>query len=162
MSQQLSWMYKGKPVLIINDLANILDSVVPGTPVQPFGFVYKITNLQTGKFYIGKKNLFSNLKVALSQKELSTDKRRKSYKTVCKESNWKNYYGSAAALIEDVKKQGKEQFSREILQICLTKKQLTFFEIYYQFKYGVLFYESYNDNILGKFYRRDLMLKPGI
>ena len=33
------------------------------------GFVYKITHIGTGKFYIGKKSLFSSRKTSISKKE---------------------------------------------------------------------------------------------
>jgi len=37
----------------------------------------------------------------------------------------------------------------------MTKKQLTYFEMYYQMRENVLHVDSYNDNILGKFFRKD-------
>jgi hypothetical protein len=40
--------------------------------------------------------------------------------------------------------------------MCPTKKQLTYAELFYQIQYNVLVVDSYNDNILGKFYRKDL------
>ncbi len=46
-------------------------------PEEYFGFVYKITNLQSGRFYIGRKQLSSTTTKALTKKELleQTDKR---------------------------------------------------------------------------------------
>jgi hypothetical protein len=42
--------------------------------------------------------------------------------------------------------------------ICKTKKQLTYWETKSLFHYNVLEDERYmNDNILGKFYRKDLI-----
>ena len=40
--------------------------------------------------------------------------------------------------------------------IIKNKKEMTFFEMYYQCRYDVLTTNSYNDNILGKFFRKDL------
>jgi len=37
-------------------------------PENCVGFVYKITNIQTGKFYIGKKSLYSNVRKRLTKK----------------------------------------------------------------------------------------------
>jgi len=37
-------------------------------PENCVGFVYKITNIQTGKFYIGKKSLDSNIRKKLTKK----------------------------------------------------------------------------------------------
>ena len=36
-----------------------------------FGFIYKITNLETGKFYIGKKAFIHNKKKNLTKKEIA-------------------------------------------------------------------------------------------
>ncbi len=131
------------------------------TPEEYFGFVYRITNLQSGKFYIGRKQLSSTTTKALTKKELleQTDKRSSKKKKVTKESNWKNYWGSNKALLEDVKTLGKENFKREILTLCRTKKELTYYEMHHQCMYGVLLLPelTYNDNILGKFFPRDLI-----
>lgn len=130
------------------------------TPEEYFGFVYRITNLQSGKFYIGRKQLSSTTTKALTKKELleQTDK-RSSKKKVTKESNWRNYWGSNKTLLEDVKTLGKENFKREILTLCRTKKELTYYEMHHQCMYGVLLLPelTYNDNILGKFFPRDLI-----
>jgi hypothetical protein len=65
-------------------------------PPNCVGFVYKITNIKTGKFYIGRKSLFSNTKKKLTQKELaelSGPGRKPTSKRVIKESNWADYWG---------------------------------------------------------------------
>jgi hypothetical protein len=60
--------------------------------------------------------------------------------------------------VADVKVLGKDKFQRIILDFCETKKQLTYSEIYHQMTERVLFIDSYNDNILGKFFRKDFAL----
>ena len=52
----------------------------------------------------------------------------------------------------------KDEFERTILKCVQTKKQLTYFEIKYQMLYQVLEKpdEFFNDNILGKFFTKDL------
>ncbi len=46
---------------------------------------------------------------------------------------------------------------RYVLMLCKTKKQLTYCETKYLFQYNVLEDDRFiNDNILGKFYRKDL------
>jgi len=126
------------------------------------GFVYKITNLTNNKFYIGKKNFFSKRNKPLTKKELSeqTDKRKSKKKLVVTESDWKNYWGSNKELLEDVKRLGKDQFERQILMLCKTKKALTYYELHFQCKYECLISPgfTYNDNILGKFFPKDLTL----
>ena len=124
-----------------------------------FGFIYKITNLETGKFYIGKKVFVHNKKKKLTKKELAEQSgpgRKPTSKVVQVESDWKKYWGSSKELLADVKILGEDKFERLIIAMCSTKKQLTYAELFYQIQYNVLVVDSYNDNILGKFYRKDL------
>ena len=65
--------------------------------------------------------------------------------------------GSSKELLADIKESGEDVYMRDILHFCYSKKQLTYYEINYQMKYNVLEVDSYNDNILGKFYRKDLI-----
>lgn len=127
---------------------------VSDMPEGTFGFVYKITNMVSGKFYIGKKQLFSTTKRNFGKKELAqiTDKRKSKFEYVTKESNWLTYTGSNKELNSDIKKDFP--IKREILWFCKNKSELTYFETKFQFFYGVIERESYNDNILGKFYRK--------
>jgi hypothetical protein len=47
---------------------------------------------------------------------------------------------------------------RIVLRLCKTKKELTYYETKFLFDYNVLENDTYmNDNILGKFYRKDLL-----
>lgn len=141
------WHFHGKPVSSINDFP---------TPEKLLGFVYKITNLQTGQIYIGKKNFFSKRKKNLTKAEMPTDKRKKTYKHVVKESDWQTYYGSNKELVADVQALGETYFRREILQLACTSKHLNYLEVKFQFAHGVLENASYNGNILGKFYQKDV------
>ena len=125
-----------------------------------YGFIYKITNLETNKFYIGKKAFFHNKKKKLTKKELAEQTgpgRRSITKIEQVDSGWRNYWGSSKELLADVKLLGADNFEKEIIKFCSTKKQLTYYEIQYQVSYSVLFTDSYNDNILGKFYRKDFV-----
>jgi len=116
-----------------------------------YGFVYKITNTENNKFYIGKK-IFHNTR------KLPPLKGQKRKRTVIKESNWKTYWGSSKSLLEDVKTLGEDKFEKTILCLCKTKKQATYWEMHYQIINEVLNNPSqtYNDNILGKFFPKDL------
>ena len=143
-----NWLHEGKEYTNLSDF--------PDTAV---GFVYKVTNTKSGKFYVGKKILRNVLTKKLTKKEISEwvkpgriPKKRKEIK----ESNWTDYYGSSKLIIEDIKLLGKEVFNREILKICTTKKQMSYWETYYQMVLEVLRVDSYCENIAGKWYRRDV------
>jgi hypothetical protein len=144
----MNWLLEGKEVLSVDQFAQ-----------GAIGFVYKITNIKTGKFYIGKKSLESKTNKLLTKKEQSEwnkPGRIPKKKLVIKESDWINYYGSSKSLLEDIKQNSKSDFTREIIKICYSKKQLSYYETFYQFEYKVLHVDTYCDNILGKFFRKDV------
>ena len=130
-------------------------------PENCVGFVYKITNIQTGKFYIGKKSLYSNVRKKLTKKELaeySGPGRKPTKKLVTTESNWADYWGSNKGILQEIKDGGTDSFRKEILKFCFNKKQLTYWEVHYQCIHEVLLTDkSYNDNVLAKFFRKDLV-----
>ena len=129
-------------------------------PEDSFGFIYKITNIVTGKFYIGKKSLYHNVKKKLTKKELAEQSgpgRKATTKKVQKESDWATYWGSNKEILEEIKSKGNLAFTREILKLVNTKKELTYWEVAFQCQYDVLLIDSYNDNILGKFFKKDFI-----
>jgi len=137
MSYENPWVFEGRTFLSedINDL---------------YGFVYRITNIQSGKKYIGRKYFWSFRK--------PPGKKRK----VKQESDWQKYYGSCPELKEDIKKYGKEIFSREILSLHKTKGNCNFEETKQLFLNNVLSEALddgspayYNSNILGRYMRKD-------
>jgi hypothetical protein len=122
------------------------------------GYIYITYHIPTGRQYIGKKNFFHTLNKKLGKKELAeipvTRGKRPSKKSVTKESDWKTYYGSST----EVKSLPKDEMTRYVLKLCKTSKQLTYWETKYLFQYNVLEDDHYiNDNILGKFFRKDLL-----
>jgi hypothetical protein len=120
------------------------------------GFVYKITHLKTNKFYIGKKSLQFSRKTAITKKEKLETGTRKKTKTVSKPSDWLSYYGSSKDLTAEIKIEGKLMYKREILELCYTKKYLNYCELAHQIKQDVLTSNSYNGNILGRYFLRDM------
>lgn len=143
----MNWLHENKEVKEISDL-----------PTNCVGFVYLIRNKNNGKIYVGKKILHNKLTKALTKKETlewskpgKVPKKKKSIK----ESNWQDYYGSSKTLLEDLTSLGKDAFERYILRPCFTKKEMSYYEVYYQMKYEVLHQDTYNQNILGKFFPRD-------
>ena len=147
----MNWIYKNNSIEDITQFPN-----------NTFGFVYMTTHKPTGKSYIGKKVLFHNQKKKLGKKELAALTgvvgRRPSYKLIVKESDWMTYYGSQKDIKQLLLEGKKDEFERIILQFAPTKKSLTYFELKYQMIYQVLEKpdEFFNDNILGKFFTRDL------
>jgi len=115
-----------------------------------FGFVYRITNLQTGKQYIGRKYFWQKRKPRGGKRRVTT------------ESDWKRYYGSSDELKADRKLLGNDLFKREILSTHPTGGKVNFEETRQLFINNVLT-ESltdgtpayYNSNILGRYYRKD-------
>jgi hypothetical protein len=124
-----------------------------------YGFTYIITNLETNKFYIGKKAFIHNKKKKLTKKEIAEQSgpgRRATTRIDQVDSGWKSYYGSSKELLTDIKLLGEDKFERVIIHLAKNKKQLTYFELQEQITYNVLFTDnSYNDNIAGKYFRKD-------
>jgi hypothetical protein len=123
---------------------------------EAIGFVYiiKVTINGEPKFYIGKKNFYSNRKVKLGKREeeLRTDKRTKTYKVVRK-LDYQNYHSSNHVLKQAYK--DGIPMKRAILKLCYSKLDLTYYETKYLFSMNALESETYlNDNILGKFFKR--------
>jgi len=126
-----------------------------------YGFIYRITEKETGRIYIGKKQLIFDRKKKLGKKELALIEvkpgRRPTTKRVKSESDWLTYWGSSKELNEEIKQKGVDKFERVIIQLAYSSKQLTYFETQYQFSYNVLQTDSFNNSILGKFHRKDFM-----
>lgn len=142
-----NWIYKGKQITCLEDITDY-EKIV--------GFIYKIQNIKTKKLYIGKKILHNSRKTRISKKEKLELPTRKVFKKVIKESNWKEYYGSCLSLLDEIKVNGKDKYKREILKFCYSKKELAYCELEYQVKEDVLRKDTYNGNILTKFFRKDL------
>lgn len=117
-------------------------------PEDCVGFVYNITNLTTGRMYIGKKLAkFSKTKYQTVTLKNGTKKKKKIKSKV--DSDWLDYYGSSNELNKDVEALGKENFKREILFFCKSKAECSYIEAREQFTRRVL--EStdyYNNNIM--------------
>ena len=115
-----------------------------------YGFVYRITNTTSSKSYIGRKYF-------VQKRKPKGGKRR-----VTSESNWKQYYGSSDELKQDIRRDGKNTFKREILSLHRTLGRVNYEETKQLFLHNVLAVKLddgspayYNSNILGRYYRKD-------
>lgn len=86
-----------------------------------FGFVYLITNLVTGKKYIGKKQFHSYKK-----------------KKRAAETKWRYYTSSSTEVNQDIRSLGKKNFHFLILQVYQTRGGLVYGEANTQHKLDVL------------------------
>ena len=122
------WLYKNTPV----------DSL----PEECVGFVYLITNNQTGRRYIGKKLAkFSKTTYRMVKLKNGKKKRKKIRGKI--ESDWQTYYGSNTELNADVVRLGVDNFSREILYYCHSKSECSYIEAREQFRHKVLESDQY-------------------
>ena len=82
----MNWLYNEKEITDISQF-----------PSNTFGFVYEVITPE-GKKYIGKKGFISQPKEKkLTKAELAEQSgrgRKKSFRIIQKESDWKKYYGS--------------------------------------------------------------------
>jgi hypothetical protein len=109
----MTWTYNNEPYL---------------DPGEYYGFVYIITNLLSGKQYIGKKFFWTT-------KRKQVNKVRKRIKV---ESDWKEYWSSSDEVKADVEQFGPENFKREIIYLCKNKGTVNYLEAKEQFTRSVL------------------------
>ena len=88
------WLYKNEKIQDI--------------PEKVVGFVYEITNITSGRKYIGKK-------LAKFKRSRPPLKGRRNKRRYLVNSDWQDYYGSSDELTADVLKLGKENFTNHII-----------------------------------------------
>ena len=119
----MTWLYNGSEIL---DL-----------PEDCIGFVYMITNIVTGRKYIGKKLAKFSKTTYKTVKLKNGNKKKKKIRTKV-DSDWRDYYGSSPELSKDVELLGKDNFRREILYYCKSKAECSYIEAREQFSRRVL------------------------
>ena len=131
------WLYKGT-TFTSDDIGNF------------FGYVYRITNTQNGRQYIGRKYFYQKRKPKGGKRRITS------------ESDWKRYYGSSDELKRDIKEYGKDNFRREIISLHETLGKVNYEETKQLFLHNVLMEALddgtpmyYNSNILGRYMRKD-------
>lgn len=118
------------------------DKLYEDTPEEYQGFVYQITEIESGKKYIGKKFFWK-------PKTLPKTKTRKRRIKTRVESDWKSYYGSSKEVQQIVEDKGSDSFKREILRLCKTKGECSYYEAKLQFEYDVLLSDDYYNEFIG-------------
>ena len=151
-----TWNYQGRMVTEISDM-----------PDGTYGFIYETKHIPSGIKYIGKKVLFFERNKRLGKRALETLRLERKEKgiggrtpakqKIITESDWKDYHGSHKDILKLVKEGTPQDFSRTILQFVSSKKLLTYYECKYLFINEALETQGIyiNDNVLGKFYRKD-------
>src|SRR5580700_7405931 len=100
------------------------------------GFIYLITNTLNKRKYIGKKLFKFKRKKVLKGK----------VKRFLIDSDWKTYFSSSETLKKDVEEQGYQNFKREILRLCKTKSEMSYYESKHIFETNALLRpDFYND-----------------
>tara|TARA_X000001316_G_C921979_1_gene36669 strand:- start:682 stop:1083 length:402 start_codon:yes stop_codon:yes gene_type:complete len=112
------------------------------TPEEYQGFVYEIEELSTGKKYIGKKNFWR-------PKILPKNSKRTRRVRTRVESDWKKYFGSNKEVQALVESNGIENYKREILRLCKTKGEMSYYEAKLQFENDVLLSDQYYNEFIG-------------
>jgi hypothetical protein len=113
------------------------DEIIETLPEDCIGFVYIITNILSGRKYIGKK-LAKFSKTTYRVVKLKNGNKKKKRVRSKIESDWRDYYGSNDQLNKDVERLGKENFKREILFYCKSKAECSYIEAREQFNHRVL------------------------
>ena len=132
------WTYEDKPLTEIPDGYE--------------AFVYCITCIPTGRKYIGKK-LFKFTR--------TTKKKGKRVKKQV-DSDWQDYYGSNKELLAEVEVLGKDKFIREVIRLCKTKGEASYFEAKEQFDRDALIREDYYNSWIMVRVRKSHVMKKGM
>ena len=112
------------------------------TPEDYQGFVYIITELDTGKKYLGKKNFWR-------PKILPKNSKRSRRIRTRVESDWRGYYGSSKELQVLVEQRGGDNYKREIIRLCRNKGEMSYYEAKAQFDNDVLLSDEWYNEFIG-------------
>ena len=118
------------------------DEPFDATPEEYQGFVYVITELDTNKKYIGKKNFWR-------PKILPKNSKRSRRVKTKVDSDWREYYGSNKEVQILVERRGEDNFKREILKLCKSKGEMPYYEAKLQFDNDVLLRDDYYNEFIG-------------
>jgi len=136
-----------------------LNKLITELPDDVTGFVYVITNTLNQKKYIGKKLA----KFAKTKYKMHTQKNGKRVKKKIRyhvDSDWLTYWGSCDALATDIAILGPNKFTREIIRLCYSKAECSYWEAKEQFYNGVLESDEwYNGQISVRIHKSHIVAK---
>lgn len=95
-----------------------------------FGFIYRITELDSAREYLGKKQ-FTKMKSKVIKGRINR-------KRIISESDWKSYTGSSNTLNEQILLKGKDNFKFEIVSLHKSRGSLHYAEVCIQINEDVL------------------------
>ena len=132
------WLYKGK---------ELTEDEIPD---KAAGFIYIITHKTTGRKYCGRK---------LLTKAHTRQKNKKKIRTRV-ESDWKTYWSSSPELLEQIERDGTDNFVREVLVFAFNKAQLMYLEERFLYTVGAMESEMWiNSNIRARIFKRNILGK---
>ena len=127
----MTWHYNGK----------VYDPAYDEIPEDVLGFVYIITDTESGEKYIGQKRMRKPKTLPI------TKSRKRRVKTIV-ESDWRTYYSSSSIINEHVAAGRSDRYRREILHFGKSKGDLSYLETKEQFDREVLLDDTYLNGIV--------------
>lgn len=113
-----------------------------------------ITNLATGRRYVGKKKL--SRRITRPPLKGAKKKRRET-----RPSDYPTYWGSCNELLDEIDRDGTAGYSREIIRLCSSTGEASYYEAKVQFEEDVLLKpdEWYNSAIMVRVHRSHVVRK---
>lgn len=149
MGLKVDWTFEGNP---ITDYSHM--------PKGTIGIIYRIDNLTTKKYYLGRKTVASikSRKLTKAEKLLPENKGKTIIKILKPYGNWKSYVGSNETLKQEIGEGHK--YKKRILRYCFSKTEITYFETKEIVCSGCMEDEKcYNDWFSARVYKKNLKIK---
>jgi hypothetical protein len=127
----MKWYYNGE----------VYDPAYEDIPEDVLGFVYIITDTESGEKYIGQKRM-------RKPKTLPITKSRKRRVRTVVESDWRSYHSSSAVIKENVAAGHTARYHREIIRFGGSKGDLHLLELIEQIERNVLFDPTYLNGLV--------------
>jgi len=108
-------------------------------PHDYFGFIYLITDLTSGRMYLGKRQYWSSRQRIKGCKSKVTDRQSPKWKPCCwSESDWRFYKGSSKSFAKWQEEHPNHEYEYRIIRECRCRGTLHYAEVEAQVKCGAL------------------------